>query len=73
MYRNRALGREAPFEQQFRQRILDPLLYRALERPGSENGIEAHLGQFGQCLVGHLQRKVHFLQTRPWSARITMM
>src|SRR2546427_1111991 len=34
MYRNRALGREAPFEQQFRQRILDPLLYRALERPG---------------------------------------
>ena len=63
-HRNDALGREAPFEQQLRQRVLDALLDGALERPRSEHRIEPHLGQFGQGGGRHLQRQVHLGQPR---------
>src|SRR5690606_40892066 len=48
-------GSESAFQDRLRERILDALLDRALERPGAENRVEARTRQLGQRAVGHLK------------------
>ena len=48
-------GAEAAVEDFLRQRILDPALDRALERPRPIDGIEACAGDIGERGVGYLE------------------
>jgi hypothetical protein len=73
---DRTLGRELSLKQQLGQRVFDTLLDGPLERTGTEHRVEAHLGQLGQRLLGHLH-SVHLLQTafqqRSWILAIASM
>src|SRR5256885_4256134 len=53
------LRRELAFQDRFRQRILDLLLDRALERPRAVDRIESGFRKLGHCRVAELDAHVH--------------
>jgi hypothetical protein len=54
--------RATTFEQEFRQRVLNPLLDATLERPGAEYRIKTNLRKFCNRRFRHFECEIYLLQ-----------